>query len=177
MREEFRSISVIFDTQYFLILSSIHSGKIDRFDPSFRINVNCFPDSIKSISSTHYSKLAMVEELALFLPSSNITKWGHVFSLHEFLRQFRNLRVLRVDPFMRELALSLQQDDGEALLPLLKEIELSARPISRSAKGPDKKKYQRRRAAELAAFKPFISAREQMGRTVTVFHREMRRPV
>jgi hypothetical protein len=68
--EEFRTVSVTFDIEYFHLLSSTHSGKIK---PSFRFNVNCFPDSIKSISSTHSMKLAMAEELALIFLSPNIT--------------------------------------------------------------------------------------------------------
>ena len=174
--EEFRSVGVTFDIGYFRLLSSTNSGKIDRSNPSFKFNVNCSPDSIKPISSTPSTKLSMAEELALFFPSSNtaITNWEHVFSLREFLRQFRSVRMLRVDPFIREVALSLQQDDGEDLLPLLEEIELSALPISQSTNGPDEE-YQHRAAAELAAFEPFVSAREQTGRPVNVFHREMPR--
>jgi hypothetical protein len=171
VREEFRSVSVTFDDEYFRLLSSTRSGKIDPFKPSFRFNVNRYPDSIRSINSTPSTKLAMTEELALNYPSSSMTKWEHVFSLREFLRQFCSVRVLRVNPFMREVALSLQQDDGEVLLPLLEEIELSAPPISRSTKGADEE-YQHCRAAELAAFEPFVSAREQTGRHLNVFHRE-----
>ena len=172
--EEFRSVSVTFNTEYFRLLSSANSGEVDRHKPSFRFNVNCSPGSIQPIINTPSTKLAMVEELALFFPSSDIANWEDVFSLRGFLRQFHNVRVLRVDPFIREVALSLQQDDGEDLLSLLEEIELSALPISRSTKGPDEE-YQHRAAAELAAFEPFISAREQTGRPVNVFHREMPR--
>jgi hypothetical protein len=92
--------------------------------------------------------------------------------LRGFLRQFRSVKVLRVDPLVPEVALALQQDNGESFLPLLEEIVLSAPPISRSTIGPDEE-YQHRAAAELAAFKPFVSARERAGRPVYVFHREM----
>jgi hypothetical protein len=89
------------------------------------------------------------------------------------LQYVRGVKVLRLDPFVPEVALSLQQDD-EALSPLLLEIEISAPPISRSTKGPDEE-CQHRAAAELAAFEPFVCAREQTGRPVNVFHREMPR--
>ncbi|KAF8504882.1 hypothetical protein F5888DRAFT_800517 [Russula emetica] len=148
VREEFRSVNVTFDDEYFRLLSSTHSGKSDHFKPSFRFNVNCSPYSIDSLNSTPSTKLAMMEELALNFPSSNMTKWEHVFSLREFLRQFRSVRVLRVNPFMREVELYLQQDDGEAILPVLEEVELS---ISRST-GYSDEEYQRRAAEALAAF-------------------------
>ena len=60
VREEFRSVSVTFNIEYFHLVSSTHSGEIDRFKPSFRLNVYCSPDSIKSINSTPSTKLAIV---------------------------------------------------------------------------------------------------------------------
>ena len=166
LRDEFRSISVTFDIDYFRLLSSIHPGKIDRSKPSFWFNMNCSPDSIKSISTTPSTKFAMAEELALFCPTSNITEWEHVFSLREFLRQFRSVKVLRVNPFVREVALYLQQDDEEGILPVLEEIELS---ISRLTRESDEE-YQRRVAEALATLEPFVSARERAGSLVKVYH-------
>jgi hypothetical protein len=114
------------------------------------------------------TKLAETEELALVFVRSNITELEHVFSLRKFLRQFRSVKVLRVLPFMREVGLCLQQDDGEALLPALEEIELS---ISHWTSHSDEE-YQRRAAEALAAFEPFVSARERAGRLVKVYHCE-----
>ena len=170
VRDEFRSISVAFDIGYFSLSSSIHSGKIDRFTgkPSFRFTMNCSPDSIKSISTTPSTKFAMAEELALFVPTSNVTEWEHIFSLREFLRQFRSIKVLRVDPFIREVALYLQQDDEEGILPLLEEIELSIPRLTRDSD----EEYQRRADEALATFEPFVSARERAGSLVKVYHSE-----
>jgi hypothetical protein len=66
VREEFRSISVSFDSMnVFHLVSSTHPGEIDHFDhlkkPSFRFNVNYSPYSINSINSTPSTKLAMAE--------------------------------------------------------------------------------------------------------------------
>ena len=168
--EEFRSVSVTFDIdrEQFRLSSWSHSGKIDRFKPFFNLDVDWFPDSIKSINSSPTTKFAMTEELALHFPSRDITSWEHDFSLREFLCQFRSVRVLRVDPFIREVALYLQQDDGEGILPVLEEIELS---ISR-LKGYSDEDYQGHAAEELAAFEPFVSARERAGRLVKVYHCE-----
>jgi hypothetical protein len=81
----------------------------------------------------------MAEELSLNFPSSNMPYWAHVCLLREFLRQFRSVRVLRVNPFVREVGLCLQQDqdDGEAIFPVLEQVELS---ISRS-KGCSDEEY------------------------------------
>jgi hypothetical protein len=165
LREEFRSVSVTFDVDYFYLLSSTHLARSDQFKPSFRLHANHYPDSINPINSIPSTKLAAAEELALLFPDTALVA-GRQYDLRlrEFLRQFRSVKVLRLDrPFVPEIALSLQQDDGDTLLPLLEEIELS---VPRSTKGIDEE-YQ------LAAFEPFVSAREHTGRPVNVFHREM----
>ena len=179
LREPYRTANVTFNGNSrddFRLSLLTHSGDIDHFKPSFQLHTNHFPESIEPITSSSMpsTKLATAEELALHFPDTAmlVTGWQHDFPLREFLRRFRSVKVLRLDPFVPEVALSLQQDDGEALLPLLEEIELSARPISRSTNGPDEE-YQHRAAAELAAFEPFVSTREQTGRPVNVFHREM----
>jgi hypothetical protein len=168
VRGEFRSVRVTFNInlEQFCLSSWTHLGEIDRFKPSFRLKVDLFPDSIKSINIPPSTKFAMTEELALYFPSGNITKWEHIFSLREFLRQFRSVRVLRVDPFIREVALYLQQDDGEGILPVLEEIELS---ISHLTGYSDE---ECRAAEELAAFEPFVLARERAGCLVKVYHCE-----
>jgi hypothetical protein len=144
LSDEFRSVSVTFDLEYLLLLSSTHSRKIDRFKPSFRLNMNISPFSITSIINKPPTKLAMAEELALFFPSSNLENW-RLFSLRNFLRWFRSVRVLRVDPFTREVALCLQMDDGQAILPVLEEIELSVLRLTRNSD----EEYLRRTAEAL----------------------------
>jgi hypothetical protein len=163
VREEFRSISVTFDMDWFRFVSSTQPGEINHSKPSFRFNMNCFPHSITAINSTPSTKLAMTEELALHLPPLRTTiwdSWEHVFSLREFLRQFRSVRVLRVSPlsFVQRVGLLLQQADGEAILPLLEEIEISD--------GEDSE-YRRRAAEAVAALKPSC---ERTGRLVKVYH-------
>jgi len=110
----------------------------------------------------------MAEELALIFLNSNITKLEQKFSLRESLHQFRSVRVLRVDPFIREIGLYLQQDDGRAVFPVLEEIELS---ILHST-GYSDKESQRLAAEELVAFETFDSAHERADRLVKVHHCE-----
>jgi hypothetical protein len=159
LREEFRSIRVIFGTGCLCLLLSTQLGKTDHFKPSFSVTVDYYPYPLGVINRMPSTKLAMAEDLALKFPNSKTIVWGNVFSLREFLRQFRSVRVLRVSPFlfMKELALYLQQDDGEAVLPLLEEIELSD------------EEYQRLAAEAVAAFQPIASARERAGRLVNVY--------
>jgi len=163
VREEFRSVSVTFDQNCFHLSSSAHSGKIEYFKPYFKFNANCSLSSINSINITPSTKLAMAEELALNFPSSNLTKWDDVFSLREFLRQFRSVRVLRMNPFVREVGLYLQQDDGETIMPVLEEVELSISRLTRITRYADEE-YQRRSAEALAAFETC----ERAGRLVKV---------
>jgi hypothetical protein len=107
-------------------------------------------------------KLAVAEELALCFPHSCMTDCS--FSLREFLRQFRSVRVLRVDPFIRDVGLSLQQDDGETILPVLEEIEVSTLRLTKKSD----EEYECQAAKALAAFEPFLSACKRAGRLVKV---------
>ena len=66
------------------------------------------------------------------------------------------------------VGLYLQQDDGEAILSVLEEIELSMLRLT----GYSDEEYQRLVAEALAAFEPFVSARERAGRVVKVCHCE-----
>ena len=163
VKEEFRSVSVTFGIEDFHLRSSTHLRKTDHFKPSFRFYVFCPPSSIID-NRTPSTKLTMVEELDLTFYRSDRTRWEHAFSLREYLRHFRSVRVLRVNSFEREVGICLQQD--ETILPMLEEVDLS---ISRSAEDSDEE-YQRRAAEELATFEPFVSARERAGRLVKVYH-------
>ena len=95
-----------------------------------------------------------------------MTKWDDVFSLRESLRQFRSVRVLRMNPFVREVGLYLQQDDGEAILPVLEEVELSISGRTRYLDEDDDEEHQRRAAEALAVFEPC----ERAGHLVKVNH-------
>ena len=64
---------------------------------------------------------------------------------------------------MREVGLSLQQDDGGSILPVLEEIEVSISPLTKNSD-----EYERHAAKALAAFQPFVSARKRAGRLVKV---------
>jgi hypothetical protein len=127
VREEFRSVSITFDMRIFHLFSSTHLGEIDHSKPSessFRFKANCLPYSI-NLNST---KLAMAEELTLNFPCSRIRRWEDVFPMRDFLRQFRSVMVLRVNPFVPQVGRYLKHDDDgeEAILPALEKVKISA---------------------------------------------------
>jgi hypothetical protein len=165
--EEFRSVSVTFDKKDFRLLSSTHSGEVDHFKPTsgFRFTVNRSPYSINPINSKSSMKFAMAEELTLNFPGWDmpVTNWPErIFSMRGFLRQFRSVRVLRVNPYVWHVGLYLKydQDDGQAIFPVLEQVELT---ISRSIRSPDM--YRRRVADALELFEPC----ERAGRPVRVY--------
>ena len=171
VRDEFRSVSVTFDMNHFHLLSSSHLGEIDHFKPtSFKFYANCSPSSIGSMSGTPSTKLAMTEELTLNFPVSDvIVEYGDIFSMRQFLRQFRSVRLLRVNPFVPPIGLYLKQDDdGEAIMPVLEKIELSIPPSRPLSNVSDAAVYRHRSAEALAAFEPCARA----GRPVKVYYRQ-----
>jgi hypothetical protein len=159
VREDFRSVSVAFEKEYFLLLSSTRSGEIDHLKPSsfrFDLNYSSAPIYLGGAPST---RLAMAEELTLNFPMSYMAGWEAPSPMPEFLRQFRSVRLLRVNPFVEEIGHYLKQDEEEAILPVLEQVEIS---ISR--RGCPDEEYQLRVAEALAAFEPC----ERAGRSLKV---------
>jgi hypothetical protein len=108
----------------------------------------------------------MAEELSLNFPCSKMTVWEAVFPMRDFLRQFRSVRVLRVNPFVREIGFCLREDeddDGETIFPVLEEVEIS---ISRLKGYSSDEEYQLRVAEARAAFEPC----ERAGRFVKCYY-------
>ena len=67
---------------------------------------------------------------------------------------------------MWEVAVYLEQDDGEVFLPVIEEIKLSNLHLI----GYSNEECQRRAAGDLVTFEPFVSARKRAGRLVKVYH-------
>jgi F-box-like len=120
------------------------------------------PESIESImrmSEALFARLVTVEELRVtfdYSYSVNGIPW------RRFLRQFPNVKGLRIGSAKTDcIAQNLQEGPGDhlAFLPALEEIELGKIPLL----------TEESRQSELAAFEPFVSARQQAGRPVKVF--------
>jgi hypothetical protein len=107
----------------------------------------------------------MAEELTLNFPMSYMAGWDDPSSMSDFLRQFRSVRLLRVNPFVQEIGIYLKQDEDrqEVIFPVLEQVEIS---ISRG--GCSDEEYESRVAEALAAFEPC----ERAGRPVKVCHCE-----
>jgi hypothetical protein len=119
------------------------------------------------MNSVLSAKLTTVEELRLTFLRTAFNFWENLIPWREFLEHFPRLKALRMEGannycIARVLPQDLEEpdDDGLAFLSALEEIELGKNPslTDESQRGP-----------ELAAFEPFVSARQQAGRPVKVF--------
>ena len=140
--------------------------------PRFRMSPPRYhPESIMRISGALSRRLSTVEELRItFEQGSRLTTGGWVDDIpwRRFLQKFPSVKAIRAEGgdshsiariFLQDLE---EPDDGVAFLPALEEIELEKDDwLSRT----------RQNGPELAAFQPFVSARQQAGRPVKVFFR------
>ncbi|KAH9995468.1 hypothetical protein BJV77DRAFT_1093431 [Russula vinacea] len=119
------------------------------------------------MNSVLSAKLTTVEELRLTFLRTAFNFWENLIPWREFLEHFPRLKALRMEGannycIARVLPQDLEEpdDDGLAFLSALEEIELGKNPslTDESQRGP-----------ELAAFEPFVSARQQAGRPVKIF--------
>ncbi|KAF8491526.1 hypothetical protein F5888DRAFT_1736089 [Russula emetica] len=115
------------------------------------------------MSSAFSVKLSTVEELYIAF-QDGADKSEDVLPWRKYLLQFSSLKALRTHgtDFLR-IASALHQDQGRStnliLLPSLEDIELYMASYFTT---------ETQRASELAAFQPFVSARQQAGRPVKI---------
>jgi hypothetical protein len=154
----YRSVQVIFQRESFRLSLLTCSERIDCAEPHFRFYSKRSPESLLRICSALSAELATVEELFLSFDTEVALLWG------QFLRLFCSVKVFTMEHGnMFDLANVLQPNDGGpavGVLPVLEEIVLCARTYYPE----DKAKF----ASGLAAFDPFISARQEAGRPVRV---------
>jgi hypothetical protein len=118
------------------------------------------------MSSMLSTKLTAVEELHLVInyESANVSENLYFIPWRRFYQQFPSVKALRGGINNHIIALTLLQNrgprepDGLAFLPALEEIDLGKTPF-----------YESDRGLQLAAFQPFVFARQQAGRQVKVF--------
>jgi hypothetical protein len=120
------------------------------------------------ISGALSTKLTTVEELHVTFIRMSFNFWENMIPWRELLQHFPRLKAFRTEGANNYgIARALPQDyeepdddDGLAFLSALEEIELGKNPTltDESPRGP-----------ELAAFEPFVSARQQAGHPVKVF--------
>ena len=142
------------------------SEYIGQCKPGFQLgSLDSYPEFM-GICSTVYTKLTTVKELRVTFEKTSANQWENVIFWRRFLLQFPSVKALRTENAdNHSIARSLLRDNEEAdrdldFLPALEEIELGKSTLAtdESQRGP-----------ELAAFQPFISARQQAGRPVKAF--------
>ena len=158
--ERYRAVQVTFECRYLLFSFFTHSEYVGRHPPHFTLRTFNFDESIMRMTIAFSAKLSTTEELLVVFslpePEGDILPW------HDFLLYFPNVKTLRMyGTNNSRITRVLQQDLGGPnldFLPILEEIELCRHPSF----SPEIL------ASDLASFRPFISAREQVGLQVKV---------
>ena len=117
------------------------------------------------IINTLSTRLSTIEELQFTFDGTDAGDWDFI-PWHRFFRQFPNVKALRTEgrnsySIGRVLLPDLEgPEDYFALFPALEEIELGK---------DDLRTHESQRRDQLAVFEPFVTVRQQAGRTVKVF--------
>ena len=153
------------ETVVFRIELLTEAEYVGRRMPSFTFYAYHFPDSMMQTNSAFSAKFATLKELRItFMKSEGDTTWQDVTPWRRFLQQFCSVKVIRLERgSLHCIADSLKPKHGEPILdflPFLEEIELCVYNIAMP---------ESELAAELAAFQPFVSAREQAGCPIRVY--------
>jgi hypothetical protein len=165
MEERYHAVHVYFGGRGFRILLLTQSECINQHPPSVRLGpfMRRSPESIMRMSSALSMKFTTVEELRIGFDITDEHLSENFVAWRRFLQQFRNVKTIQTEGADNySMARILHQDHGKpdelSFLPVLEEIDLGQQPFEESQRG-----------AELAAFEPFVSARQQAGRPVKVF--------
>jgi hypothetical protein len=144
------------------------SEYINHCVPRFKLGPirTCSSESIMPLSAVLSTKLVTVEVLHVTFEKEDAKVWEHLFPWRRFYQQFPSVKALRTESanvscVARTLLQGHEAPDGDlAFLPALEEIGLVDNPSLI---------YASEHGREVAAFQPFVSARQQAGRPVKVF--------
>jgi hypothetical protein len=155
--ERYHAVQVSIDRDCFHFSLFTQSEYVGRHSPHLKLCTDRFFESVMHTSNAFSAKLTTAEELILiFVPMANIP-W------HSFLQHFPSVKALRMPGSYNPHISSVLHQDYEGLnlafLPALEEIEIFQSPFCY---------HESERVAELAAFEPFVSARQQAGFQVKV---------
>jgi hypothetical protein len=147
------------------------SEYISRSEPHFKLRFSRgYRDSLAQMSCALSTKLAAVKELRVIIDGIDVQDHPYFISWRRFYERVPSVKALRtggVNNF--SVARTLLRDHGKpddlAFLPALEEIDLG-KQVGKTRKLLHRYKHQ------LAAFQPFVSARQQAGRPVKVFFSE-----
>jgi hypothetical protein len=160
IEERYHAAHVTFQHFYHLWVLT-QSEYISHCEPRFALrSPSGSPESLMRMGSVLSTRLTIVEDLSVsfYETAEDYIPW------RRFYQQFPSVKALRTGGVYNYcIARTLHQDDGEpddlAFLPALEEIDLGENSLSFEGEG----------GSQLAAFQPFVSARQQAGRPVKVF--------
>jgi hypothetical protein len=154
------AVQVVLKRNYSRISLFGPSEYVGDHSPYFRLCLHLFPESVMQMNSAFLSKLITTDDLSVIV-FDNADAEQEVIPWRRFFLQFPSVKALRLyRTNYRRVASALHQDSGDnlACFPALEEIELCMGSSS-TPKG---------HASKLAAFEPFVSARQQAGFPVKV---------
>jgi hypothetical protein len=171
--EHYHAVHIFFRDRHVHLSLLTEPEYINQCKPRFQLgSLESYPNFLE-ICDAVSTRLATVQELCVIFDkrASGATAaeiWENFMPWRRLLRKFPGVKTLRTeDANNYSIARSLLQDDEEPdddldFMPALKEIELGKNSSStdESQRGP-----------ELAAFQPFVSARQQADRPVKVVFR------
>jgi hypothetical protein len=169
IKEHYRAVHVTFRQWLFHVSLLTQSEYIGHYKLRFNLGRILWhnPESVTLSSGAFSTRLATVEELRVTFDRTVV--WVDYFPWREFLQHFPCVKALRTEGASSSCIASILPQDHEgpgddlAFLPALEEIELDKKPsVNRESQ----------LEPELAAFQPFVSARQQAGHPVKVFFRQ-----
>ncbi|KAF8477655.1 hypothetical protein DFH94DRAFT_846052 [Russula ochroleuca] len=164
IEERYKTVYAAFLEWEFHLTLQDQSEFISHCEPRFELDSpNRSPESLIQMSCVLSTRLADVEDLRI---TFDTTTDEEDIPWRKFYHQFPSVKVLRTEGaksiccIARTLHQNYEEPDDLAFFPALEEIDLGKNPF-----------YESRRGPQLAAFEPFVSARQQTGRPVKVFFR------
>jgi hypothetical protein len=161
--KEYRSVQLAFCMMIFRISLLTDLEPVDRIEPRLRVHSEHSPDSLMRISRSLSAQFVTAKELLITFEKIDDISWRDVTPWRKFLWQFRSVKIIRLERSgILDIADCLEPASLD-FLPSLEEIEVRTHDITMSF--TPETEFE----AELAAFQPFVHAREQAGRPVKVY--------
>ena len=162
IQKQYHAVYVAFLEWVFRLSLVTQSEYISHCGRSFELASLNHAPMLMPMSGVVSTRLTTVEELCVTF--DKVTD-EHSIPWRRFYQQFPSVKALRTEgaKSIYSIARTLHQDgepDDPSFFPALKEINLGTKPF-----------YESRHRSQLAAFQPFVSARQQAGRPVKVFFR------
>jgi hypothetical protein len=168
IEDRYYDIYVTFQGCLFHLSFLIHSEYTSHchLDLSFGPGVRLSQETIMTLAGALSTRLVTVEELRFIFRATDAIVWENFIPWRVFLQHFPNVKALRTQGGNNDRIARIFLPDHQgprdvlAVLPSLEEIELDKNSLLTD---------ESQREPVLAAFEPFVSARQQAGRPVKVF--------